>query len=357
MGNKLKSVFSTKMFELGGNIRFNDTESSQKFAKALDLLYDEGHSIEIGGVESISTRIKDGDFIYPPFVQEHVEKLVISIPKEAIPLEIETASGKKIVTLSRYQTKREVIIETGEDAVIYLKLSALKANPTFNFTYRMQLNHAARIKDIAESIHDTVGILEVFFGSTDAQNIKEGKTAYINMIESFRFTGLYFDKLCALENKLNVTFDPQKIGNIDESASDVCELYLLLIEKKPVRLNAKLTANTATGITIVNDTFEHQLGAPISLTFGGEATYEICGQDIRIYTANFLTNAIIKEFKTDSSGITNIIYGDMDSNPMYISYRGFIRKSDATKERKRIMAHKEKYEDAKTVEQYIAECN
>lgn len=357
MGNKLKSVFSTKMFELGGNIRFNDTESSRKFAEALNLLYDEGYPIEIEGVESISTRIEDGGIIYPPSVQEHVEKLVISIPKELIPLEIETTSGKKTVALNRYQTKREVIIETGEDAVIYLKLSALKANPTFNFTYRMQLSKAVRIKDIAESIHDAFGILKVFFGSTDAQNIKEGKTDYINMIKSFQFTGLYFDKLCALENKLKVTFDPQKVGNIDESANDVYELYFLLIEKEPIRLNAKLTATTSTGITIVDDTFEHQLGAPISLTFGGEATYEICGQSIRVYTANLLTNAIIKEFKTDSSGTTNIIYGDTDSNPMYISYRGFIRKSDATKERKRIMAHKEKYEDAKTVEKFIAECN
>lgn len=357
MGNKLKSVFSTEMFELGGSIRFKDRESSQKFSEALNLLYDEGHPVEIDGVESISTSIKDGGAVYPPSVHEHIEKLVIYPSKEPIQIEIETISGKKTVTLNRYETKREVIIETAADAAVYLKLSAQKDNPTFHFTYRMQLDKAMQIKDISEGIYDAIGIVEVFFGLTDAQNINEGKTEYINMIKSFQFTGKYFDKLCALENKLNISFDPQKIGDIDESASDVYELYLLLIEKKPVRLNAKLTATTATGITIADDTFEHKLGAPLELIFDGEAAYEICGQTIRIHTANLLTNAIVKAIEIDSTGMTHISYGDMDSNPMYISYRGFIRKSDATNERKRIMAHKKKYEDAKTVERYIAECN
>lgn len=357
MGNKLKSVFSTEMFELGGSIRFKDKESSRKFSEALDLLCEEGNPVEIHGVESVSTRIKDGGVVYPPSVQKHIVKFILAPSKEPTQIEIETVSGKKMVTLYRYETKREVIMETEMDAVVYLKLSAQKDNPTFHFTYRMQLDKAMQIKDIAEGIYDAIGIVEVFFGSTDAQNINEGKTEYINMIKSFQFTGKYFDKLCALENKLNIAFDPQKIGDIDESASDVYELYLLLIEKKPVRLNAKLTATTATGITIADDTFEHKLGAPLELIFDGEAAYEICGQTIRIHTANLLTNAIVKAIEIDSTGMTHISYGDVDSNPMYISYRGFIRKSDATNERKRIMAHKKKYEDAKTVERYIAECN
>lgn len=356
MGNKLKSVFSTEMFELGGSIRFKDIESSRKFSEALNLLYDEGNPVEIDGVESVSIRIKDGGVVYPPSVHEHIEKCVIFPSKEPIPIEIETVSGKKMVTLYRYQTKREVITETAADAVVYLKLSAQKDNPTFHFIYRMQLDKAMRIKDIAESIHDTIGILEKFFGRIDDQRIKEGEKEYADMLQSFQLTGMYFDKLCALENKLNIAFDPQKIGDIDESANDVYELYLLFIEKKPIRLNAKLTTTTATGITI-DDTFEHKLGAPLELIFDGEAAYEICGQTIRLHTANLLTNAIVKAIETDSTGMTHILYGDTDSNPMYISYRGFIRKSDATNERKRIMTHKKKYEEAKTVGKYIAECN
>lgn len=356
MGNKLKNVFSTEMFELGGTIHFKDIESSRKFSEALDLLYEEGNPVEIDGVQSVSTRIKDGGVVYPPSVQKHIVKFIIAPSKEPTPIEIETVSGKKMVTFYRYETKREVIMETEMDAVVHLKLSAQKDNPTFHFTYRIQLDKAMRIKDVAEGIYDAIGIAKMFFGSTDAQNISKGKAEYINMMKSFQFMGKYFDKLCAIENKLNVTFDPQEIGDIDKSASDVYELYLLLIEKKPVRLNAKLTATTATGITIADDTFEHKLGAALDLTFGGKATYEICGQNIQLHTANLLTNAIVKGIETDSTGMTHLSYGDTDSNPMYISYRGFIRKSDATKERKRIMARKEKYKNAKTVEKYIAEC-
>lgn len=357
MGNRLKNVFSTKPFELGGNIRFDDAESSRKFAEALSLLHDTGHPVEVEGVKSISTSVKDDSAIYPPFVQEHIEKIVISLQKDPLPVEIETTSGKKEVNLYRCRTNREVIIETDENAVVYLKISALKDNPIFNFTYRMQLSKAVRVKDVAEGIHDAEGIIRTFFGPIGSDNIKEGEEDYANLLRSFHFTGVFFDKLCALENKLKMEFDPQKVGNIDESMGDVYELYRLLIEKEPVRLDAKLTTTTATGITVVNDSFEHKLGASIDLTFGGEATYEICGQIIQIYTANLLTNAIVTGFKTDSAGMTNMLYGDTDSNPMYISYRGFIRKAHATSERKKIMIHKQKYKDALTVEQYIAKCN
>lgn len=360
MGNKLQTIFSTHMFDLGGNIRFRDIESSRKFADALDLVYEQGQTVEVDGIETISIRIKQGDMEYPAATHKPMGKIVIAPARESIPINIQTKSGTKAIILNRYQTKNEIIIETDLNAIVYLKLSVKKQNietPTMNFIYRMQLKNAKRIKDISESLHDTLGIMRALLGPLDAQNIKDGKEEFIKMIKSFQFTELYFDKLYALEEKLNITFDPQKATNINDEANDVYELYLLLIEKKPVRLNAKLTATTSTGITIVDDSFEHKVGGSLCITFSGEATYTICGQEIHIYTANLLTNAIVKEIKTDSAGTTNILYGDTDSNPMYISYRGFTTKSAETRERKKIMNHKAKYESAQTVEKYIAQCN
>lgn len=357
MPNKLKDIFSNRMFELGGNIHFKDAESCRKFSEAIDLLYETGIPTEVDGVDSISMCIREGSSVYPSITRDSISRMVILPSKEQLPLTIESSSGKKEVFLWRYQTKANVIVETGEESIVFLKLSIAKGAPNIDFTYRMQLNKADRIEDIANSLHDTLGILQVFFGPFDSHGTQEGNSDFIQMIKSFQFTSIFFDKLCAIANKLKITFNPSKVGDINKETADVYELYLLLVEKKPVRLNAKLTSTTATGITVVDNDFEHKLGSSLALTFTGENTYTICGQNISIYTANLLTNAIIKEFRTDEDGTTKILYGDTDSKPMYISYRGFTTKGAATKEHKKIIPNAKVYEDAPTVEKYIAECN
>ena len=345
------------MFELGGNIHFKDAESGRKFSEAIELLYETGIPAEVGGVESISTCIRDGSSVYPPITHDSISRVVISPSKEQLPLTIESPFGKKNVFLLRYQTKTNIIVETNEQSIVFLKLSIAKESSKVNFTYRMQLNKANRIEDIADSLHDTLGILQVFFGPFNSHGVQEGNSDFIQMVKSFQFTSMFFDKLCAVANKLKITFSPSEIGDINKEAPDVYELYLLLVEKKPVRLNAKLTSTTSTGITLADNHFEHKLGSSLVLTFTGENTYTICGQNICIYTANLLTNAIIKEIRTDKDGTTKILYGDTDSKPMYISYRGFTSKGAATKEHKKIIPNAKFYEDAPTIEKYIAECN
>lgn len=357
MPNKLKDIFSNRMFELGGNIHFKDAESCRKFSEAIDLLYETGIPTEVDGIDSISTYIRDGSSVYPPNTHGSISRVVISPSKEQIPLTIESPFGNKEVFLWRYQTKTNIIVETSEQSIVFLKLSIVKGSSKVNFTYRIQLNKANRIEDIADSLHDTLGILQVFFGPLDVHGTQDGNSDFVQMIKSFQFTSMFFDKLCAVENKLRITFNPSEVGDINKEAPDVYELYLLLVEKKPVRLNAKLTSTTSTGITVVDNDFEHKLGSSLALTFTGENTYTICGQNICIHTANLLTNAIIKEVITDKDGTTKILYGDTDSKPMYISYRGFTTKGAATKEHKKIIPNAKVYEDAPTVEKYIAECN
>lgn len=357
MSNKLKNVFSNHMFEMGGKIRFKDEESSVKFAEALKLVYEEGRPVEIDGVEAVETGIKDGSTVYPPMVHRHIDKFIVDVSRQAIPLKIETSSGTKEINLEGYHTANEFVVETNRNGVIYLRLSMPKGKPSINFTYRIQLEHAKQIKDISESLHDVLGIIKALFIPLDAQNVQDGQLEFSNMVRSFQLTSLYFDRLCTLEDVLNIVFDPSKIGDIDSSAEDVYELYLLLVEKKAVRLNAKLTSTTSTGITILDDSFEHELGAPVDLVFTGENTYVVCGQNICVYTANFLTNAIVKEFKTDEDGTTRLLYGDTDSNPMYISYKGFLSEEAAHNEMKELMPNKrDEYEDAQTVEKYILQC-
>lgn len=66
-----------------------------------------------------------------------------------------------------------------------------------------------------------------------------------------------------------------------------------------------------------------------------------------------LSSAIIKKVKEDEDGTIKILYGDTDDRPMYITYTGFKTIDEAQHEMKSIMDHKEEYEEAMTVSEYL----
>lgn len=133
------------------------------------------------------------------------------------------------------------------------------------------------------------------------------------------------------------------------------ELYLLLIEKKIVRMDAKLTSTDSTGITLASKERALEIGQAIDLTFTGDITYSIYEQNITIYTANLLSNAKIKEISETENGEVRILYDDTDSMPMYISCTGHKTSNEAKEESSLIMRDKErtqKYREALTVSEY-----
>ena len=54
-------------------------------------------------------------------------------------------------------------------------------------------------------------------------------------------------------------------------------------------------------------------------------------------------------------GQLKVHYGEKESEPMYISYKGFLTEEEACEEHKTMMDHKEEYVNAKTVDQYMQE--
>lgn len=355
MSNKLKAVFSNQMFELGGNIQFIDYDSYCKFLDALQLVYENGQTVEVDGVSAINTKIKDGELEYTHALDMNISQVLVGPSIESVPLNVITEDGERIANFRRYQTNSKVIFETGEDEIVFLRLSLLKGTPNINFSYRMQLNKAKCAKEISESLHIALAVIDRLF----KKDIKEGPnisntdiTTLSGMKRSFQITRLFFDKLVCLENELDIKFDPSKIDTIDDNIIDVEELFLLLIEKKIVRLNAKLTSTESTGITFEADAAVPELGAEIDITFIGERIYSIYGQDIHVYTANLLSNTVITEIQVHDNNVKKVLYGDTDSKPMYISFSGFKTVHEAKQACKEILPHKVKYAGALTVNEY-----
>ena len=77
-----------------------------------------------------------------------------------------------------------------------------------------------------------------------------------------------------------------------------------------------------------------KVGTALDLTFVKRKVFYLWGKNIEIYTSNLLTNAIVKEIIEFENGTTRISYGEEDSRPMFISYKGFKTEKEAENEMK-----------------------
>lgn len=344
MPNKLKDIFSDKMFDLGGKVHFQDSESYNKFLEALQIVQNEGRAVAVEGISSVTTEARDGEMEYPFLEQKNLTQIIIAPSTENVPIALNTEYGKKTVLFRRYHTSNEIILETDKSEIVYLKIVFIKNTSNITFTYRIQPQLAKTVKDIVESYNTAIAFLNKMFKYEDSQNLT---TLIFDMRESL----LFFERLYLVEQELELSFKPAQIDDT-EKEGELEELYLLLIEKKVIRLNAKLNATESTGMTMESGTHELEVGSKLDITFLGNLEYTIYGQKISVHTANLVANAIVKEVKEDKDGALKVLYGDTDSQPMYISYTGFKTIDEARQEAKTIMEHKEEYTDALTFDEH-----
>lgn len=350
MANKLKDVFSNKMIDLGGNLRFENSEAYKKFLEALKIVEKEGRVVEVEGVSSISTKVKTGNYEYPFSEADRVNKVYVGPVTEQVPITLKTDVGEKTLVLTRYYTTSDIILETDKKDVVYLKLIIFKESNQTTLSYRTQSELAKSIGEIVEKYSIVVAFLNYLF----VKDIKGQNEEYemINKIKKYFNDALaYFKRAKKIEETFKVNFDPAKRNENDEQELE--ELYSLLFENMVFRCNAKL--NGETDAEIVMKEFEPQMaiGKKVEMTFSATVEFNIYGQKISIYTANLLVNAIIKDIKENEEGKTKIWYGDTDSEPMFFAYTGFKTVKQRNQELKKLMENKRKYLSAVTIEEYL----
>ena len=87
--------------------------------------------------------------------------------------------------------------------------------------------------------------------------------------------------------------------------------------------------------------------------FDKEDDIPILKQAITLHTANLLINALVKDIQKSDDGTVQILYGDTDSKPMYISFSAFETVEEAKHEENTILQHDEIYVNALTSNAYI----
>jgi hypothetical protein len=337
-------------------LKFQDKESYQNFISALEIVQAEGRVVPVEGVTSISTEIRTQGGNYPIDEATSISNLFVAPSKNVTELEIDDGGNKKTVSLYYYATKENFIIETLPNTVVFLKFKFTKGTPQHTIKYKVHFEYADTLEQIATSFSVAKGILEKLYNKSkedlDGKALEEMESI-TNLINYFNYSSGFFNRLIAVQEEINLPITPKMIESItDEMQHDIEELYILLCEKKVLRLSEKLKYTEATSINIDQSNTEFVIGKEISLTFSGSIEYNLFEHTYTLYSANMLINAIVKDIQETDVG-TKIFYGDVDSNPMYISYRAFKTEEEASQELKTILKSSESYAKALTFGEHI----
>lgn len=366
MANKLKNIFSNEEAFLNGKINFIDPQSRKDFFDALKKAYTDDKIVKVKGIASVETSVQSGDSLYPLEEYEEITDFVVGPSVESVSFKLDTEFGEKTLNLGRYYIEDGIVLETSKKEIIYLKLifgNEVSENGaiTCRFTYRLQPEMAKNVRDVAEISSTLLAFFDTIFlpqsnAKVDTNQSKE-RSSIKQLRDCFVKLNSLYKKLNFVEQELGIVFEPAKLTSDRESEMDLEELCLVLKEKKVVRLNAKLTATEYSCLTVNQPLENINIGSALDITFLSKITYTLWEHNVTLYAANLLTNALVKEIKKTENDETKIIYGDEDSRPMYISYRGFKTEDEAREEVKKIMNHKNVYVEARTTSDYINEIN
>ena len=350
MGNKLRNVFNKNEQFIKGTIRFKSVEASRNFEHALETVYKEGRTIEVNGIESMAVSIDSGAGSFPIKKIEDLADIVIGPSPDQVILKLEVDGEQIDFPVDRYSYEKGCKVKTKDNFPFYNMLMFDKTTQTATISIKPNLDKAADVDTVLHTIKIEKEFLKMFF-SIDLEKGTGLDTAIEHIDGLYKF----FEKLKFVEGVFDKKFVP---GEIDldnvECINDLLELCLMIRDKKVLRSNVRITESTGNKLQIATDK-EIEIGRKIALTFIWGLEYSLWNEKIELHCASFLNNAIVKAIENLESGQIRIVYGEKENQPMYISYRGFISEDEAKVELDRIMDIKQEYENAKTIEQYIAE--
>lgn len=354
MPNKIKDIFSDDMFNINGNLRFRDDEAYKNFLAALEIVHAEGRVVPVDGVTSITTEVSHQGAKFPLEEYANISSVVVGPSVEPIPIPLVVGTDEKTITLLRSQVKDKVFLRSEPDSVVSFHFTFLLGENRHTVNYKVQFEKAKSIKEVADSFSLAAALLEKLYKHEEEKPAKKDKVSLSDVKEYFRCYETFFKRLHAVENELGLSISPSLLNELpQEEQQDIDELYLLLCKKQVVRLNAKLTSIDSTSTTMSHSNNSLNIGSKIALTFLSTIEFSFLKQTVLLHTANLLVNALVKDVQECSDGTVKILYGDVDSNPMYIAFSAFKTEEEAKQEVESIMQHNEVYINSLTSSTYI----
>ena len=332
MVNKLKSIFSNTPLETEQKIELRDQESYENFMQAIRNATISGEWEDVVGNITGQIFLKIGECAYPISEENAFEKLRIRFRSLQLPIPTEEQNEKIYATF--YKDKDKIVIESiGE--LVKLKITLLQ-NDEAKIAFSCDLEKAKCIEDIVKNFKNAITLLDYVFKGADDSCGSDEYTEEVLTLKDFKIrfhnACVFWEKVGALEQKTKKKFDLSQIEISNDIIKLVEELYYLLVENKIIRLDAKLSDGKIEGKKKKNDDDFLKEGVPFSITFLNTYTYFFAGNEIKVYAVNYLLDAVIKEIHQADGEIFEVIYGDSETSPMYISFTGFLEENEAKRE-------------------------
>lgn len=313
-------------------------------------MQEEGKAVRVKGINSVETLVRNREMEYPIDGNNNICDFIVLPSTEEVFFELDTDYGERKFVLKRYRINKGIVLQTYENAIVCLKIFFEKDTMKSKISYHIQLENAKNVKELIESYSIVLSFFNKFF-KEDIKKSENG-TAIKNMKQYFEESIEKYKKLEFVEKEFGVTFEPKVLLQNEEAWIDLEELYLALKEKEVIRLNVSVKDMGTTGMKVSQQADDIKVGSKLDITFVTNIEYSLWNININLFVASLLTNAIVKEINEGKDGEIKILYGDEDSRPMFLSYKGF-KTEEAREEMNNIMNHKDDYINALTVAGHI----
>ena len=274
MPNKLKEIFSDDMFNMSGTLHFRNGEAYKNFLSALEIVYAEGRVVPVEGVTSVSTTVGHLGTKFPLEEQTNITQFLVGPAVEPVPITLDVDGKEKTITLLRSRTKDKVSLRSEPDSIVAFNITFLLGENKHTLNYKTQFEKAKSIGEVADSFGIAAALLAHFYNREETTSSESANISISDIKEYFRRYTSFFKRLSAIESKLAISISPDLLKALSlEEQQDIDELYLLLCEKKVVRLSTKLTSISSTTVSMNNAEASLSIGDKIALTFVGSIEF------------------------------------------------------------------------------------
>ena len=349
--NRLKDIFSTNPPLPEIKLLFQNAEAETQFEKAMYLAWDEGHPVNVEGVNGIIAYDSSTSRKMPFLFEDNLEGFMVGPSSETRAFDITTPKGRKNVSLGCFTSPKKTTLRTSKDSIIFQEFTFSSAGER-TYNAKIQKERAQSVSQLADSYCIAIGLLEHFMPDKDVESSADAEHLQ-GIKKALRFTYRFYMQLCALEKVLQRVIKPTDIeASIDEMAK-VNELYLLLVQKIPLHFDGQINVTENNSVNLIsNPGATLEVGKEILITFYREQDVSFCGISVHLYFVNILKHAIIKKI-IDEGEQTRLIYGETDSNPMQLFFTAFLSEQEAAEEHANAKDKEAEYTKARTAADYF----
>ena len=356
MANRIRDIFSDDRFSINGKIRFQNEGAYKNFLSALEMVRAEEVMVPVEGVVSISTNIEQSGMVFPLPDHKNITRFVVATNTESITVSVTFNQEERKITLYRTKLKDKITVRSKKDSVIDLLLEYMVEEEKSKFTYKVHLENATSVGEIAYDFESAFAFISTLFSKTEYEPKGENGISLSQVLWYFQVYGQFFRRLQAVENELEMSINPEKLNNLTrEDQHDIDEVYLLLCKKQILRRKMKLHSMDSISIPMIDRQPVMKVGNKILLSYSSEIIFSFLGEEKKLFGANQITNAVVTDIQQESDGSSKILYGDTDDEPMYIAYSAFKTSLEAQEELKTMFEHENDYIVAKTYSDYAKE--